>query len=71
MKDKQPTNHDIMQMMFKVSTEAGKNYMRQLGHEYKPWVRVGKLGRNDICSCGSGSKVKNCCGVKYEYDIKN
>jgi hypothetical protein len=22
-----------------------------------------RLGRNDLCSCGSGRKVKNCCGV--------
>lgn len=21
-----------------------------------------KLGRNDLCSCGSGKKYKNCCG---------
>ena len=20
------------------------------------------LGRNDLCSCGSGKKYKNCCG---------
>jgi hypothetical protein len=22
-----------------------------------------KIGRNDPCSCGSGAKVKRCCGV--------
>lgn len=71
MKDTQPTNHDIMQMMFKVSKRAGMNYMKQLGHSYKPWLRKDKAGRNDICSCGSSLKVKNCCGVKTEYDIKN
>ena len=21
-----------------------------------------KVGRNDLCSCGSGKKYKNCCG---------
>lgn len=65
------TNYDIMQMMFSISSQAGKNYMKQLGHVYKPWFRVDKLGRNDVCSCGSGLKVKKCCGVTYEYDIKN
>ncbi len=30
--------------------------------EKKP-VRVGsKIGRNDLCSCGSGKKYKKCCG---------
>ena len=25
-----------------------------------------KIGRNDICPCGSGRKYKQCCGVKNE-----
>ena len=24
--------------------------------------RINKIGRNDLCSCGSGKKYKNCCG---------
>jgi len=24
--------------------------------------QVGKIGRNDLCSCGSGKKFKKCCG---------
>lgn len=24
-------------------------------------IRVGKIGRNAPCPCGSGSKVKHCC----------
>ena len=24
--------------------------------------RVSKIGRNDLCPCGSGKKYKNCCG---------
>lgn len=23
-----------------------------------------KIGRNDLCSCGSGKKYKRCCGMK-------
>ncbi|WP_423777530.1 SEC-C metal-binding domain-containing protein, partial [Clostridium tyrobutyricum] len=23
-----------------------------------------KIGRNDLCPCGSGKKYKNCCGRK-------
>ena len=26
--------------------------------------RMVKIGRNELCSCGSGSKVKRCCGVE-------
>src|SRR6476661_4893434 len=25
--------------------------------------RMAKIGRNELCSCGSGRKVKRCCGV--------
>jgi hypothetical protein len=28
-----------------------------------------KLGRNDICPCGSGRKVKRCCGVDALRDL--
>ena len=24
--------------------------------------RVNKIGRNDLCPCGSGRKYKQCCG---------
>jgi len=24
---------------------------------------MGKIGRNELCACGSGRKVKRCCGV--------
>ena len=24
--------------------------------------RINKIGRNDLCTCGSGKKYKNCCG---------
>lgn len=26
-----------------------------------------RLRRNDPCPCGSGKKVKNCCGIQREY----
>ena len=25
--------------------------------------RAGKVGRNELCPCGSGKKYKNCCGM--------
>ena len=32
--------------------------------------RKQKIGRNDPCPCGSGKKVKNCCGINTEYGYK-
>jgi len=29
----------------------------------KPIVKKEKIGRNDICPCGSGKKYKKCCGM--------
>jgi uncharacterized protein len=29
----------------------------------EPHGRLGKIGRNDQCPCGSGKKYKRCCGV--------
>ena len=29
----------------------------------KPVVKNDRIGRNDICSCGSGKKYKKCCGA--------
>ncbi|MGH7364179.1 MAG: SEC-C metal-binding domain-containing protein, partial [Candidatus Methylomirabilales bacterium] len=26
-------------------------------------IRLGKVGRNDPCPCGSGKKHKRCCGA--------
>lgn len=26
-------------------------------------AQVTKVGRNDLCSCGSGKKFKKCCGA--------
>ena len=28
----------------------------------QPVVKETKVGRNDLCPCGSGKKYKNCCG---------
>lgn len=30
-------------------------------------IHVKKIGRNDPCPCGSGLKVKNCCGKTKSY----
>jgi len=30
-----------------------------------------KIGRNERCTCGSGRKVKNCCGVQTRYYLQD
>lgn len=32
------------------------------GEQRKPKVRESRVGRNDLCPCGSGLKYKKCCG---------
>ena len=39
------------------STSSGKEEMKR-----KPIKRAEKIGRNDLCPCGSGKKYKHCCG---------
>jgi preprotein translocase subunit SecA len=34
-----------------------------LAAKKKPVVKKEKIGRNDICPCGSGKKYKKCCGM--------
>lgn len=41
----------------------------QIPRKTKPLVRnYAKIGRNDLCPCGSGKKYKNCCMNSGEYD---
>lgn len=45
---------------------------------HTPWIRKDKkVGRNDLCPCGSGKKFKNCTcyalkdNSKYRLDLKH
>jgi len=56
-----------------------KEALKFANYTYKPWRRVylkpdgtefeskRPLQRNELCPCGSGKKVKNCCGIKSTY----
>lgn len=35
----------------------------------KPF-KAEKIGRNELCKCGSGKKSKRCCGSETEYRVK-
>lgn len=34
-------------------------------------IKIKKVFRNNICDCGSGKKIKNCCKSESEYQIIN
>ena len=41
----------------------GENPKESKDGNHTPYKRVTpKVGRNDLCPCGSGKKYKNCCG---------
>ena len=42
--------------------EMKKHIMYDYYLEMKPIVNPSKIGRNELCPCGSGKKYKKCCG---------
>ncbi|MDR0676991.1 MAG: preprotein translocase subunit SecA [Elusimicrobiota bacterium] len=47
---------DDFEMVKELSNEKKKNNFSQQR------LKINKIGRNDICPCGSGKKYKKCCG---------
>lgn len=45
---------------FRVPSVACTDYVQQI-NAHKP-ITTTKIGRNDLCPCGSGKKYKKCCG---------
>ena len=51
------------QQVAKPTSESGsKEYSGQLSAASQRRSSRGKVGRNDLCPCGSGKKYKKCCG---------
>lgn len=49
----------------KVSSDINSKYY----HKQRTVVReFNKIGRNDLCPCGSGKKYKNCCLKNKKYE---
>jgi preprotein translocase subunit SecA len=43
--------------------EAVKKVITNDGKDFKKiQAKASKVGRNDLCPCGSGKKYKMCCG---------
>ena len=51
------TNIERKQVSKPTATNEGGDTVR------KPVVKEKKVGRNDLCPCGSGKKYKKCCGA--------
>jgi preprotein translocase subunit SecA len=48
-------------------SEAANQQQGEGGGRVKQIVReTAKVGRNDLCPCGSGKKYKKCCGANAE-----
>ena len=41
---------------------AYRNFRRYEQNRPEPSYTNAKIGRNDLCPCGSGKKYKRCCG---------
>ena len=46
----------------KTMVEKHTHENKDLVHEKAKNDEGGKVGRNDLCPCGSGKKFKKCCG---------
>jgi FkbM family methyltransferase len=67
MFDRKLVEQDVLQR-FQAYAE-GKDLQPPLQAQQKlkvwaPLIKPAKIGRNDPCPCGSGRKVKKCCGVE-------
>jgi len=57
--------HDVAHTIYHVNIvrkEAPQRVPTQAGGGKKQKVGGKKIGRNDLCPCGSGKKYKHCCG---------
>lgn len=55
--------HDAEQKVNKIKSETTK-FISGSGVKSsysKPYINESKVGRNDLCLCGSGKKAKKCC----------
>ncbi len=44
-------------------SDCTTDYVKEINEKLARRLR--KIGRNGLCPCGSGKKVKDCCGPKY------
>ena len=55
----------IRWLLMKLKPDSDADAKTNYGKKDKPVVKnIPKLGRNDLCVCGSGKKYKKCCMEK-------
>ena len=69
------TEEEIVNLEDKYSNMSKEDLMKELEKMFlmrrKPYVRQApKIGRNDLCPCGSGKKYKKCCKEQFESYLK-
>ena len=57
-----PKNSAKQKLLFDWVTGEGKSAKTKTGNETLQ-RETPKVGRNDLCGCGSGKKFKKCCGA--------
>lgn len=48
---------------FLIPSDRDVDYVKQINDQNKRVLKA--IGRNEPCPCGSGKKIKDCCGKKY------
>ena len=46
------------------STKEVLDMVEYIKNKRKNRIKIGKIGRNEMCPCGSGKKYKKCCLIK-------
>ena len=60
LKGKTMAQHELSE--FRRDGETWRYHRSEMNPKGPP-ARVVKVGRNDLCACGSGKKYKKCCGA--------
>lgn len=71
-------NYDTIDYLFDLIISPYEQWDLEVSQREITNKAFGKIGRNDLCSCNSGAKFKNCCLKKigekyphYEFILKN
>jgi SEC-C motif-containing protein len=69
MQDEPQRHHERAMFKRRAAAGGGGDWLYLDGNELHPAPVVGprvRVGRNDVCLCGSGSKFKKCCRTTFD-----
>mgnify|MGYP003602676484 CR=1 FL=1 len=69
------SEENILDLEDRFSNMSKEDLMQELQNMFqmkrKPYIRkIPKIGRNELCPCGSGKKYKKCCKEQFEAYIE-